>query len=386
MNKPYILIVIGNLGIGGTESHLLKTLPLLTHEYNFTIYTTSFGGLLAQRFVAKGIKVISPKSILFGNNAFSRYLGLCINGLRLALHLLRHRYDAIHFYLLNAYIVGGTVARLLNKKPLLMSRRCLNDYQQRRRFFAFLEQDFHGSMNCILANSHKVAAQLQQEGVAPEKLKIIYNGVKTELYDQDSQSCRNNLKISPQTLVITIIANLFAYKGHADLLKALALIKDQLPQDWILLCIGRDEGRLDQLELLARELDIQNNIDFIGECLDVRQYITASDMGLLCSHEEGFSNAVLEFMSAAKAMVVTNVGGNPEAIIDGECGYVVPAKDPNALSSAILKLSQDPALRKRFGSRARERVISEFSLERSAQAYSKMYQEIIVNSLHVVKV
>ncbi|UGA39378.1 glycosyltransferase [Chromobacterium haemolyticum] len=81
---------------------------------------------------------------------------------------------------------------------------------------------------------------------------------------------------------------------------------------------------------------------------------------MLCSHEEGFSNSILEGMLAGLPMIVTNVGGNAEAVINEVCGLVVASKQPHLLAEAILKLANDPVLRGEMASKGRERARQEF--------------------------
>ncbi len=382
MSKPKILIVIGNLGVGGTEWHLLKTLPLLTSEYDITIYTISFPGKLACEFAQHGIHVISPDNFIHkAKNVVTKAINKTISFLRFFAHLSKTHYDIIHFYLLGGYVFGGVAAKLLGRKNLIMSRRCLNYYQKKRCTLAFIEKKLHRSMAYVLANSKRVAEQLLEEGVQQSQLQLIYNGVNPDRYNLDKNHYRTQLGLNPQSLIMTIVANLFFYKGHADLLNALALIKNQLPNNWQLLCVGRDEGELDKLKLLSKQLKLNNHIQFLGQRSDIPELMAASDIGLLCSHEEGFSNAILEFMASSKPMVVTDVGGNAEAIVDGKCGYVVPAKNPQVLAAGILKLVKNLAQRQQFGLAARNRVIDYFTLDKTASEYHKIYQTIVNQQL-----
>jgi len=106
-------------------------------------------------------------------------------------------------------------------------------------------------------------------------------------------------------------------------------------------------------------------------------FLRLADVGLLCSHEEGFSNAVLEGMAAGLPMVVTDVGGNAEAVIDGVTGYVVPAHNPELLADALLTvaLADDRAL---MGDRGRRRVVEKFSMNSCIDAYEALYREASV--------
>ena len=97
----------------------------------------------------------------------------------------------------------------------------------------------------------------------------------------------------------------------------------------------------------------------------------------MSSHEEGFSNAVLEGMSAGLPMVVTRVGGNPEAVIDAETGFVVEPHDPEGLAEALIRLIADPALRRHLGEAARNRVETHFGLERCVAEYERVYASLV---------
>jgi len=170
-----------------------------------------------------------------------------------------------------------------------------------------------------------------------------------------------------------MVANLIPYKGHADLIQAFATIRDQLPPDWTCLCIGRDDGIGATLRAQAQAAGIGEHMRFLGSRQDVADLLCASDVGVLCSHEEGFSNAVLEGMAAGLPMVVTDVGGNGEAVIDGSTGVVVPARHPEALGQALLEMGLDSLKRKAMGERGALRAQGTFSMRSCVEQYIAMY-------------
>jgi glycosyltransferase involved in cell wall biosynthesis len=173
---------------------------------------------------------------------------------------------------------------------------------------------------------------------------------------------------------MSVIANLIPYKGHRDLVDALAQAAPHLPAGWRLLVVGRDDGVGETLREQARHLGLADHILFMGPRGEVAEILAASDIGILCSHEEGFSNAVLEGMAAGLPMIVTRVGGNTEAVIDGETGIVVPPRAPTDLAAAIVRLVADPGLRARFGAAGRQRVQKEFGVDRFVQAHCALYR------------
>jgi glycosyltransferase involved in cell wall biosynthesis len=263
-----------------------------------------------------------------------------------------------------------------------MSRRSLNAYQSRHHFAGFLERGLHSQMAAVLANSRNVARQLLGEGVRVERLGLIYNGLDTELRAcNDRERIRKMLGIDQAALVLVIVANLIPYKGHLDLIEALGRVTCSLPTDWRLLIVGRDDGAASAVAARSRSLGIASRIAFLGARTDLPDLLGASDIGLLSSHEEGFSNAVLEGMWAGLPMIVTDVGGNAEAVINGETGLVVPARDPIALGHAILRLASDPDARRAFGESGRRRVDRYFTLSSCVASYEALYSGLQAGKL-----
>ena len=115
----------------------------------------------------------------------------------------------------------------------------------------------------------------------------------------------------------------------------------------------------------------------VGARTDVPELLSLADIGLNVSHEEGFSNAVIEGMAAGLPMVVTDVGGNREAVVDGESGFVVPARDPEAMADALRLLIDDPRLREKFGAAGAGRVRENFGLARCIARYERIFDGVL---------
>lgn len=360
-----ILYVTPSLGIGGAERHLLRVATGLKERgYNISFFCFGPTGDIGKQLVDLGLDVSSSET---------RTIGSLGHSLKVLYGQIRdEKPDIVHFFLPKAYILGAPVARLAGHKRLIMSRRSLNYYQQKHPLAGWVERRLHGLMSAVVGNSKKVIGQLQnEEGVSPAKLKLIYNGIEEQKAPAgfDRTTFRKILGISETALVMIIVANLIPYKGHEELIEGLSLIKDKLPDDWALLCVGRNDGIQADLIAKAEKAGIAGHIQFLGSRDDIPALLHASDIGLLNSHEEGFSNAILEAMSAGLPMIVTDVGGNAEAVIDGENGYVVPAKDPESWSQALLKLLDNPQV----GKNNRQRVCETFSMEKCLDGYEDLY-------------
>jgi len=281
-----------------------------------------------------------------------------------------------------AYLIGGACAILTQTRCRVMSRRSLAAYQKSHPVLARIERELHGHMCAVLGNSKAVLQELRGEGVPEERLGLIYNGIKNAdpTYGAEKISREELLpaqNIDDETLVFILVANLIYYKGHENLLRAFGKIRASLPKKWVLLCVGRDDGIGTELMETARENQIFSNVRWLGPRSDTASLLAAVDIGLLCSDEEGFSNSILEGMAAGLPMVVTGVGGNAEAVVDGETGFVVPPQDPGRLGEAILTLVKDPGLCRRMGDAGRERIAKKFSAEACVQGYERLYAGLI---------
>ena len=377
-----LLFVIGTLEVGGTERHLATLAPALVNlGWTVSVYSLAGGGALRDELQGKGVDVLVPP--FKAAAARASLVGRVAQSLRAGTHLfkvMRQRRPAIvHFFLPAAYLVGGPAAISAGVPVRIMSRRSLNVYQQSYPLVSNLERRLHRRMTAILGNSRSVVRELSEmERVPARRLGLIYNGIDVARFTDagSREATRTALGLDPQTLTLAIVGNLIPDKGHADLLSALGQAAPDLPQDWRLLIVGRDEGIASSLQTQAAELGLERNITFLDTRNDVPEILNACDIGILCSHQEGFSNAVLEGMASGLPMIVTDVGGNAEAVIDGECGIVVPPHDPARLAEAIVRLANDPALRARLGDAGRRRMTAHFALERSIEAYDALYRAL----------
>lgn len=126
----------------------------------------------------------------------------------------------------------------------------------------------------------------------------------------------------------------------------------------------------------AGELGLADNIVWVEGRFDAQSPLAAADVGILPSHQEGFSNSLIEMMASALPVIATRVGGNIDAVVDGESGLLVPAKDAAALAEAIARLHGDAALRRSMGDAARSRVGERFSLDACVAGYVDFYARI----------
>lgn len=370
-----LTVAIGSLDRGGAERHLLQVLPkFLKYGLAVEVFCFSHKGVLANDFERLGVQVRGPEERPGGPSL----IVFVVAALRFIAYLLRYRPHIVHFFLPVAYIFGTPAAVMTRCYIRIMSRRNQNNYQRNSFWIRFIEQLWHRRMSAVLGNSKNVVAQLAEEGISSSRLNLIYNGIDFSSFSSElSIGARNRLGLSEDALVLVIVANLIRYKGHADLLHALARIKGQLPQNWVLLCAGRDDGIGPELQNMVQDLGLTGHVHWMGSVEDIPTLLATADIALLTSHEEGFSNAILEYMATGLPAIVTDVGGNAEAITHNYAGLVIPPHDPAALSEAILRLVKDPALRRQFGQAAKALAYSRYSLDACVENYIALYRRLM---------
>ena len=171
--------------------------------------------------------------------------------------------------------------------------------------------------------------------------------------------------------VIGTVARISPQKRLEDLLESLALAHSRLPP-YVLRIAGAPEtgaeGYAEQLRAQARGL----SVEWVGEANDIGGFLQMLDLFAQISEPAGCPNASLEALAAGMPVVVTNVGGAAEQILDGVTGRLVPRRDAAALAEALIELACDPALRARFAQAGREHAAQHFSLARMVADYRRV--------------
>ncbi|MFW6193864.1 MAG: glycosyltransferase, partial [Gemmatimonadota bacterium] len=143
-----------------------------------------------------------------------------------------------------------------------------------------------------------------------------------------------------------------------------------------LLLVGDGPERF-VIESLIDGLGLDNRVHLLGLRSDVADLLAGSDLFLLSSVSEAASLSILEAMAVGLPVVATRVGGNPEVVVEGETGHLVPPGDLEAFADRVVELLRRPDLRRRMGEAGRRRVRTEFHLDRVADRYLRLYGELV---------
>lgn len=382
-NEPVaVAYVLPGLARGGTEKHVRDLVAGIDRrKFSPRVVSTGGGGPMQEEFSRLGVPVhvlqyrgISLKPGMAGQLFrdarffFRAFKGILeANGVRV-----------LHCYLPAANILG-TAAAMLSRTPVkIVSKRALCRYKKGHPVYSFFENIANLAADAVLANSAAVAEDVRRhERFLDGKIGVIRNGIALDLPPAEPIArLVPGLPWSEGDAVVTYVANLFPYKGHRDLVVAASLVVEAIPAVRFLL-VGRDAGEMESLRHQVSSMGLERHVFFAGERAEAARIIASSTLVVHPSHEEGFSNTILEAMAAGKAVVATRVGGIPEAVVDGETGLLVPPHDPPALADALLSLLRNPSRAEEMGTAAMRRVRDDFSAGKMVSAIEQAYMELL---------
>jgi glycosyltransferase involved in cell wall biosynthesis len=234
----------------------------------------------------------------------------------------------------------------------------------------------------VIANCQVVQNMLTREGVNPQRIIQHYNGLDLDRMKVPSGTSRSEalhrFGLPADRRLITIIANLRnPVKDHPMLLRAAARVRAVAP-DAAFVIAGEGE-LMPSLRELAVELEIADDVHFIGRCDDVAMLLHASNVGVLSSKAEGFANAILEYMAAGLPVVATDVGGVREAIVEDETGFIVPSGDDQQMAERIIQVLADDEQARAMGARGQV-IVQKFSSENHLRNTLELYEELLAKN------
>jgi glycosyltransferase involved in cell wall biosynthesis len=233
----------------------------------------------------------------------------------------------------------------------------------------------------FVAVSDATADLLRLSGVPRERITVVHNGVDPESYRPAAEvrsGARSSLGVAEDEVLVGFVGQLIPRKGGDIFLSAARTVCDAHPGARFLIVGGRaeSEGRR-SMEALCRELGLAGRVTFLEFQEEVRPFYDAMDIFVNCSRREPFARVNLEAMAMATPVVATDVGGNREAVMDGESGYLVQAEDAGGLGTRIADLVADPELRRSFGEAARRRVLERFTVAHYRSGVGAVIDDIL---------
>lgn len=369
MKQMHVLHLIDGLTFGGAET-LLRDLAvgLEKRGYRITVgYSTP--GPFVEELAGRGVKLIHLRRFALIDPLFMFRM----------FRLMQHDPPQIvHTHLFKSDFHGRLAARLAGV-PVVVSTLHNNDSWARYWILGHVYGATAHFADRLIAVSPEVREyHIRKTGVSPDKIIVIENGVDVSTFsghDEDARSIRTEFGIPDEAVLFGIIGRLKPQKDLPTFLRAAAEILRQRP-DARFLVVG-DGPLKDELESMAKQLNLLSSLVFTGMRKDVPAIMKAIDVLVLSSLWEGLPVILLEAMASARPVVSTAVDGVKGVAVPDETALLVEPGSPEELAEACLRLAGDLNLRERMGRAGLKRVTEFYSMEAMTDRISGLYEELL---------
>jgi glycosyltransferase involved in cell wall biosynthesis len=242
------------------------------------------------------------------------------------------------------------------------------------RFLQAIQTSVVKAADRVIAPSEYLKSIIARWGISPEKIEVIYS--VSYLTGREATGTDTNFALAEASPVLLSIGRLVPWKGFSVLIDVVNELRHQYPN--ILLLIGGDGPEHEALQAKITTLQLTSHVRLLGrlERSEIEVLSQSVDLFVLNTEYEGFSHLLAECMELGLPIVTTKVGGNPELVVPGETGELVPYNDHTALMSAITELVANPEKRHAYKTAAKERV-KEFSQERSLERVREVIASVL---------
>jgi glycosyltransferase involved in cell wall biosynthesis len=280
------------------------------------------------------------------------------NSLRLFGILRRFKPHLVHAHMRNGLALTLPWARLLHI-PIVMHLHNIHD-----RGYGMMRWP-----QCIIAVSTAVQAELVNQGVPVDRVRVVLNGTLDSLRLPPTASPAHLVRPS-----IVTVAGMMHRKGIAELIEAFAKLPADASHTHLYLVGGGSEQS--SFQELARQSGAGDRIHFEGFRADPRPYLQSADLFVLASRRESFGLAILEAREAGCVVLATDVDGIPELLERGRCGVLVPPQDPTALAAEIGRILRDRSLQEKLRKEAKI-GLERFTVSRMTDEIMAIYGEML---------
>ncbi|HEU4415792.1 MAG TPA: glycosyltransferase [Candidatus Angelobacter sp.] len=367
---PHVLFLIDHLmARGGGESNLLKVVQLLPPE----LVRCSIATFRINPEIRKSITV--PLHVFPWRRVY--HLGAWKAAFALRRLIREEKIDIVQTYFETSNLWGGLVAKL-SGASLLSSRRDMGILRKTKHRLAY--RLVNRISDRVLAVSEEVKRFcIDQDRIDPAKVSVVYNGVDLpQLAAVEGTNPFAGAEWAGASHIITCVANVRRIKGIDVLVRCAQRVCRELPGA-VFLIVGSlyEKDFSAEIQGMIRSMGLENNVKLLGFVEDPTPLLKMSQAFCLLSRSEGFCNALLEAMACGVPAVVTRVGGNPEAIREGENGFLVASEDDAAAAERLLFLLRNPARAAEIGEAGRVEAKTRFSAETMIQQLIAVYREMM---------
>jgi glycosyltransferase involved in cell wall biosynthesis len=365
-----VLRVVSRLDTGGIEMRLLDLLPRLDRErFEVRVVSIRRAGTVATLLEQRGVPVTVVRC--------HGQLATLWSAWKLARFMRGYRPDIVHGHTLVPSLYAARAGRIAGVPVRIASFHNVGEaftpaqIRAERRWAPERDATVHVS-RAVHDDYLRVFAPAVDSG------RVIYNGVRVERFrtpppPERLAQLRDELGLSGRAPVLMTVARIHAQKGPEDLLEAFARVRAAQPRA-ALAWVG-DGPAAPALRERAAALGIAGDLVVTGMRDDVRDLYHLATLHVMASHREGFSNVLLEAMAAGLPQVVTDVGGNREALGESGAGILLPPRRPELLGEALVEVLADPARLAAMAAAARARSEA-FSADEQLRRTEALYLEL----------
>jgi len=300
--------------------------------------------------------------------------------------LRAHRPTILHCHLVRANLYGRVAAKMAGIPVVVNTLHNIEEYMQGGGIIFGSVRRFEQMTARWVSKYVAVSEAVRQEAInclhlPPDKIATILNAIDLVPYrcgSIDRSAVRAELGIQAEDVVVGSVGRLHRQKNYPFLIRMAKTIGAKL-RNVRFVIIGDGEDR-QSLERMIAHFGLQDSILLPGYRPDIPRVLGGFDIFVLPSSYEGLSIALMEAMAAGLPSIVTDVGGNAEAVVHAETGFVLLPGDEEGFTSSLETLLRNPDLRQSMGRAARERVVKLFDAERLTQEYVGLYQRLLEQS------
>lgn len=378
---PLIAHIIHRFGVGGLENGLVNLINSLPEDkYRHAIICLTESGEFENRIRQSGVPVYELHKR--EGNDFKVHWKLW--------RLLRRIKPAI-VHTRNLSALESNIVAALARVPVRLHGehgRDIYDLHGNNAKYQWLRRLCSPFIHCFIALSKDLERWLRDDvGISQGKITQLYNGVDTVRFTPKNSKESNERAVerfppgfvSKEELIIGTVGRLEAVKDPLTLVKAFSLLlknSSAHTPDVRLVLLGDGVLRPD-IENFLDEQGIKQTVWLAGSRNDVPEILSQLDIFVLPSLGEGISNTILEAMACGLPVIATDVGGNPELVVEDDTGQLVPSSDPEAMAAALEQLAGDNELREKYSHAGRKRAENVFSLETMVDNYQAVYDKYL---------
>lgn len=362
-----ILYLITGLGIGGAEKQvcdLADKFASLGHNVKLVSLNSTF----SEQTLPKNNQV----DVVY-LNMLKNPLGFFKAYFKLRKIIQQFHPDVVHAHMFHANLMARLIRLSIKVNRLICTAHNTNEGGA-LRMNLYRWTNFLSDLNTNVSQD-AVDAFIKKRAVKKTQMIAMENGIDTDFFQKNDvlkQEVKLSLDYIQDNYVFLAVGRLNKQKDYPNLLKAFSLVQEQKPKTVLLIAgIGELEQELKQY---AKELNISNNVHFLGLRRDVNKLMNVADTYVMSSHFEGLPLVIGEAMATENIIVSTDCGGTREII--RENGFLVPICNSKALAEVMLK-SMDlvEEERTRLGKAARQHIVEQYSLDAVVNKWLKLYQE-----------